>query len=140
MSDLMEWAKPEKVLLSGEHDCVEQYLELYQAVLAKICGKNAASPLNLTEARCVAQDLWVFQRHCGSAEALNTLNSAAAMGPAECRRQAYRDMDDRTRLRGMVLLAMRQTREIFDNLGRSIYEYPHELPENLVPLRRGGKT
>jgi hypothetical protein len=49
-------------------------------------------------------------------------------------------MDDRTRLRGMVLHAMRQTREIFDNLGRSIYEYPDEFPENLVPLRRGGKS
>ena len=47
MSDLMEWAKPEKVLLSDEHDCVEQYLELYQAVLAKICGKKLGIPVEL---------------------------------------------------------------------------------------------
>ena len=137
--ELMEWANPEAVLLTEEHGFLEEYLELYRSVLEKICGPSEPTSLNLVEARCVTQDLWVYQRHCGSAEALNTLNSAAAMGPAECRRQAYRDMDDRTRLRAMVLHAMQQTREIFDNLGRSIYEYPHELPENLVPLRRGGR-
>ncbi len=138
--ELMEWARPETVLLTEEQNQIQEYMSLYVSVLNKICGDGDPSSLNLVEARCIAQDLWVFQRHCGAAEALNALNSASAMGPAECRRQAYRDMDDRVRLRGMVLHALRQTREIFDSLGRSYAEYPHELPDNLVAIHRGGKS
>ena len=138
--ELMEWAKPETVLLTEEHNQVKEYMSLYVAVLNKLCGEHDPSTLNLVEARCIAQDLWAYQRHCGPADALNALNSASAMGPAECRRQAYRDMDDRVRLRAMVLHAMRQTREIFDSLGRSVYELPQELPDNLVAIHRGGKS
>tara|TARA_R100000742_G_C4276724_1_gene98006 strand:+ start:889 stop:1311 length:423 start_codon:yes stop_codon:yes gene_type:complete len=135
--DLMAWAKPEAVLLTEELDCVSEYMQLYEAVLDDVCDGVEPTSLNYVEARCITQDLWVFQRHCGSADALNALQSASHMGPAECRRQAYRDMDDRTRLRGMVLHAVKQTRQMFDSLGRSVYMYSHELPENLVPLRRG---
>ena len=69
--ELMAWAKPETVLLEGESDAVGEDMELYASVLEKICGSSEPSTLNLVEARCVTQALWVFQRHCGSAAALN---------------------------------------------------------------------
>ena len=127
------------MLLKSERKRKAEYLALYKSVLESITGKQDPTSLQYVEARCIAADLWVYQRHCGSAKALDALKLATSMGPAEARRQSYRDMDDRTRLRAMAVHSVKQTRDIFSTLGRSVDPFHQRIPDNLVPLRRGGK-
>jgi hypothetical protein len=106
------------VLLPTEWDREDEYLRLFDEVLASIGGSDTSGMVRIIAARAVSSTIWAFNRESQSKITLLELRKESSTRSQE-RRGLFRDADERVRLRGLYLEDMRQALELVGLLGEA---------------------
>lgn len=102
--------RPETILLPAEAERGDELQALFEDVLNRLSSQPGA--LEACIARQVVVDLWAVQRECDDAAAL-IAQVIGTSSYAEGRRAAFRETDERQRLRNLRAAGIRATLQTY---------------------------
>jgi len=108
--------RPGEILLPGEEKREAEFCRLYIDVLTRLSGSPAgSSQLERVLARSIAADVWRYDRETSDGEALleRVYNTSSYN---ESRRNAWREADERTRMRSVFVESAKQSLDMLVTL------------------------
>jgi len=123
--EVLERLNADKILLEDERGREEEFVGLFLSVLSTLTTAKTpleADELSFYEARNIAADLWRYQRLSEDSKVLDILNDPER-SVAELRRAAFKDTDDRIRMRSLVASAVRQTMDLMKDVRQNAFVY-----------------
>ena len=133
---LRDWARPQGILLEAEWHREGDFLDLYGDVLGRYAANpEKPSPIEKTMCRSIASDVWRYDRETNDAAALMQ-EVVSKKSYSEARRNAFRDADDRTRLRCLHISSIRKSEELMGILKQTSKEYVAFSEENVFDMRK----
>lgn len=119
-SSLLDWSRPDGILLESELPRLDQWLELYQDQL-EVHATDPRRPTSTEKLliRSIAAQIWRYDRSSGDAHALQVLVEGKRSW-AERRRNAFVETEARIRLRELTIADITQTQELLDVTRKAI--------------------
>lgn len=108
--------RPSEILLPNEQDREKDFCNLYIDVLTRLSGDaDHATQLEKVMARSICADVWRYDRETSDGEALleRVYNTSSYN---ESRRNAWREADERTRMRSVFVESAKQSLEVLVTL------------------------
>ena len=111
--------RPDEILMPNEMDREKEFVALYLDVLKRMSGDvDHASQLEKVMARSVAADVWRYDRETSDGAVLlaRVYNTTSYN---ESRRNAWKEADERTRLRSVFVDSAKQSLDILYSLDKA---------------------
>lgn len=132
---LRKWARPQGILLESEWARLGDFLDLYNNVLQQYAqDPEAPTPIEITMCRVITSDIWRYDRETNDAAALMK-EVVSKKSFSEARRNAFRDADERTRLRNLHVSSIRKSEELLDILMSSAAGVTKPQKSKVIKLR-----
>lgn len=109
------WLVPEEILLEGEDQ--GKLERLFDEMADMMASGGEDTPSSLIAARAATMELWAYDRESSNAEDLME-HVVRVRSVAIARRNAYRSMDDRQKMRSMAIANVKQAIDVNDTLRR----------------------
>jgi len=133
---LREWARPQGILLENEWCRLGEFLDLYADVLERYSeNKEEPTAIEKTIARSIASDIWRYDRETNDAASLMS-DVVGKRSFSEARRNAFKDADDRSRLRNLHVSSIRKTEELLYILSESAKDINYTETSNVIKLKK----